>query len=55
MYPVVFYDALRVTIGEDTVVRHQAIYQALGILPRGARDILGLTGCGNTKRAELRC
>jgi len=42
MYPVVFFDALRVKIREDAVVRNKAIYLALGVLPDGRRDILGL-------------
>ena len=42
MYPAVFFDALRVKIREDAVVRNKAIYLALGILPDGTRDILGL-------------
>ena len=42
MYPVVFFDALRVKIREETVVRNKAVYLALGILPDGTRDILGL-------------
>ena len=42
MYPVVFFDALRVKIREDAVVRNKAIYLALGVLPNGTRDILGL-------------
>jgi len=42
MYPVVFFDALRVKIREDAVVRNKAVYLALGILPDGTRDILGL-------------
>jgi putative transposase len=42
MYPVVFFDALRVKIREDAVVRNKAIYLALGILPDGTREILGL-------------
>jgi putative transposase len=42
MYPVVFFDALRVKIREDAVVRNKAIYLALGILSDGTRDILGL-------------
>jgi transposase-like protein len=42
MYPVVFFDALRVKIREDGVVRNKAIYLALGVLPDGTRDILGL-------------
>ena len=42
MYPVVFFDALRVKIREDGVVRSKAVYLALGILPDGSKDILGL-------------
>jgi transposase-like protein len=42
MYPVVFFDALRVKIREDAVVCNKAVYLALGILPDGTRDILGL-------------
>jgi putative transposase len=42
MYPVVFFDALRVKIKEDAVVRNKAIYLALGVLADGTRDILGL-------------
>ncbi|TQJ95821.1 IS256 family transposase [Achromobacter sp. SLBN-14] len=42
MYPVVFFDALRVKIREDGVVRNKAVYLALAVLPDGTRDILGL-------------
>jgi len=42
MYPVVFFDALRVKIREEGVVRNKAVYLALGILADGSRDILGL-------------
>jgi putative transposase len=42
MYPVVFFDALRVKIREDAVVRNKAVYLALGMLPDGSRDILGI-------------
>jgi putative transposase len=42
MYPVVFFDALRVKIREEGLVRNKAIYLALGILPDGTRDVLGL-------------
>jgi putative transposase len=42
MYPVIFFDALRVKIREDAVVRNKAIYLALGVLSDGTRDILGL-------------
>lgn len=42
MYPVVFFDALRVKIREDAVVRNKAIYLALAVLPDGHREVLGL-------------
>jgi putative transposase len=42
MYPVVFFDALRVKIRDEGVVRNKAIYLALGVLRDGTRDILGL-------------
>ena len=42
MYPVVFFDALRVKIRDEGLVRIKAIYVALGVLPDGTRDILGL-------------
>ena len=41
MYPVVFFDALRVKIRQDGVVRNKAVYLALGMLADGSRDILG--------------
>lgn len=42
LYPVVFFDCLRVKIREEAVVRNKAVYLALGVLPDGTRDILGL-------------
>lgn len=42
MYPVVFFDAMRVKIREDATVRNKAVYLALGVLPNGQRDILGI-------------
>jgi len=42
MYPVVFFDALRVKIRDEATVRSKAIYLALAVLPDGTRDILGL-------------
>ncbi|MGY6217856.1 IS256 family transposase [Methylolobus aquaticus] len=42
LYPVVFFDALRVKIREEAVVRNKAVYLALGVLPDGTRDLLGL-------------
>jgi transposase-like protein len=42
VYPVVFFDALRVKIREDAVVRSKAVFLALGVRADGSRDILGL-------------
>ena len=42
MYPVVFFDALRVKIRDEASVRSKAIYLALAVLPDGHREILGL-------------
>ncbi len=42
MYPVVFFDALRVKIRDEATVRSKAIYLALAVLPDGHREILGL-------------
>jgi len=42
MYPVVFFDALRVKIRDDGVVNNKAVYLALGIQADGQRDVLGL-------------
>jgi putative transposase len=42
MYPVVFFDALRVKIRDEGLVRNKAVYLALGILPDGTGDILGI-------------
>ena len=42
MYPVIFFDALRVKIRDDGGVRNKAIYVALGVLADGSREVLGL-------------
>jgi putative transposase len=41
MYPVVFFDALRVRIRDDGVVRNKAVYFALGVTAEGLKEILG--------------
>jgi putative transposase len=42
VYAVVFFDALRVKMREDGLVRSKAVYLALGVGTDGRRDILGL-------------
>jgi putative transposase len=41
-YPVVIFDALRVKIRSEGVVRSKAIYLALGVQTSGQKDLLGL-------------
>ena len=41
-YPLVFFDAIRVKIRDEGFVRNKAVYIALGILPDGTREVLGL-------------
>jgi putative transposase len=42
IYPVIFFDALRVKIRDEGTVRNKAVYLALGVLRDGTREILGL-------------
>jgi putative transposase len=42
LYPVVFFDALRVKIRDEGSVKSKAIYLALGVTPDGFKDVLGL-------------
>lgn len=42
VYPVVFFDALRVKIRDEGMVKNKAVYVALGLSPSGDKDVLGL-------------
>ena len=42
MYPVVFFDALRVKIRDEGTVKNKAVYLALGIQRDGTKEVLGL-------------
>lgn len=42
IYPLVFFDALFVSIRDEGVVRKKAVYLALGVRKDGTREILGL-------------
>lgn len=42
VYPVVFFDALRVKIRDDGLVRNKAVYVALAITTSGEKEVLGL-------------
>jgi putative transposase len=41
-YAVVFFDALRVKIRDEGLVRNKAVYLAIGVRPSGEREVLGL-------------
>jgi putative transposase len=42
VYPLIFFDALRVKIREEALVRNKAVYVALGVRADGTKEILGL-------------
>ena len=42
VYPVVFFDALRVKIRNEGLVKNKAVYVALALNPDGEKDVLGL-------------
>ncbi len=42
LYPVMFFDALRVKVRDQGTVSNKAVYLALGITPDGRKHILGL-------------
>src|SRR5215475_13217898 len=41
-YPLIFFDALRVKIRDEGLVRNKAVHIALGVRADGAKEILGL-------------
>jgi putative transposase len=42
VYPLVFFDALRIKIRDEGLVRNKAVYVALGVRADGTKEILGL-------------
>ena len=42
MYPLVFFDALRVKIRDEGTVKNKAVYLALGVQPDGTKEVLGI-------------
>jgi len=42
LYPLVFFDALRVKVRDEGTVRNKAVYLALGVRADGRKEILGL-------------
>ena len=46
VYPVVFFDALRVKIRDEGLVRNKAVYLALAITCQGEKEVLD---CGSSR------
>jgi transposase-like protein len=42
MYPIVYFDALRLKIRDEGTVKNKAVYLALGIRADGVKEVLGL-------------
>lgn len=42
LYPLIFFDAIRIKVRDEGTVRNKAVYVALGVRPDGTKDILGL-------------
>src|SRR4249919_1481422 len=42
VYPLVFFDALRIKVRDEGLVRNKAIHIALGVRADGAKEVLGL-------------
>jgi putative transposase len=42
VYPVAFFDAMRVKIRDEGLVKNKAVYVALALNPDGEKDVLGL-------------
>lgn len=51
VYPIVFFDAMRVKIRDEGLVKNKAVYVALAYNSDGEKDVLGLwidSGCGSS-------
>lgn len=42
LYPLIFFDAIRIKVRDEGTVRNKAVYVALGVRPDGTKDVLGL-------------
>ena len=42
LYPLIFFDAIRIKVRDEGTVRNKAVYVALGVRPDGAKEVLGL-------------
>jgi transposase-like protein len=42
LYPLIFFDAIRIKVRDEGTVRNKALYVALGVRADGSKEILGL-------------
>src|SRR3954447_4682834 len=42
LYPLIFFDALRIKVRDEGTVKNKAVHVALGVQPDGTKEILGL-------------
>jgi putative transposase len=42
LYPLIFFDAIRVKVRDEGTVRNKAVYVALGVRADGTKETLGL-------------
>jgi putative transposase len=42
LYPLIFFDAIRIKVRDEGSVRNKAVYVALGVRPDGTKEVLGL-------------
>ncbi len=54
VYPIVFFDALRIKVRDEGVVRNKAVHIALGVRADGAKEILG-SGWSRTRAPSSGC
>ena len=47
VYPIVYFDALRVKIRDEGVVQNKAVHLAIGVTPLGRKEILGIWTAAN--------
>jgi putative transposase len=42
LYPLMFFDAIRIKVRDEGTVRNKPVYVALGVRPEGTKEVLGL-------------
>ncbi len=47
VYPIVYFDALRVKIRDEGVVQNKSVHLAIGVTPLGRKEILGMWTAAN--------